>query len=377
MAANKKNVLISLVSDQTLPNVELILEFESFIEHHIFVYTKEKKEQFQWILQATKVKSYEELVIDAFNIEEIEKELRSYPFQDNEYFLNITGGTKIMILAFQEFFKSLGAKIYYLTGKNGEYLKIFPVLGERRLTLHRQITLEEYLLAYGFKFKKGNPLHNAETADRILNYFLNNDVTRFDDVIDQLREKRKKGTTFQENDDIHKFISTIGYKCNSPLKLDSKDVKYLTGEWFEEYVYFKLKEELNLEENQIGTGYKLEKKGTPNEIDVLFVYKNKLFIIECKTSVIDKRFLPDGTINKFKLLPEIIYKSDALRGKFGLFADTSILTLEEIKNEDGSPIQGYETHFKRAELSRIKIISKRDFNSRKPLKELLNISPNN
>jgi hypothetical protein len=50
------------------------------------------------------------------------------------------------------------------------------------------------------------------------------------------------------------------------------------------------------------------------------------------------------------------------------------MTLEEIKNLDGTPAEGYKTHFDRAELSRINILSKQDFKSGTTIKYLLKIN---
>src|SRR5690606_1337273 len=69
-----------------------------------------------------------------------------------------------------------------------------------------------------------------------------------------------------------------------------------------------------------------------NEFDVMFIYNNKFYTIECKTSIINQvvnGLNKDGTI-KFKqsnILGETIYKADYLKNRFGLFAKPVILTL--------------------------------------------------
>ncbi len=370
----RKNILISLVSDQTLPNLELIKEFSGFINEYLFVHSEQTRQQLQWLTKAANITEYKSFSVNAFDISDIETKLKEYDFQDDEYYLNITGGTKLMILTFQEFFKNLGARIYYLTGQNREYIKIFPVIGERKFQLESRITLNEYLLAYGFEIKSSLPIKDFEQAQKILTYFLENNIRNNLSEIEQIRIKRGKNLLFSEFPEIESFIYEIGFKPLDKGKLDKKETKYLSGDWFEEYVYYKIKEELNLNDDEIGTGYNLTKQNTPNEIDVIFVYQHRLYIIECKTSVIENRLMQDGSMKEFKFLPEVIYKSDALRNKFGLQANTSILTLEEIKNEDGTPIEGYITHFDRAELSRINILSKQDFKSGKSIKSLLKIN---
>jgi hypothetical protein len=367
-----RKVLISLVSEQTLPNLELIKEFQGFINDYLFVHSTKTIRETNWIIQATEIKHPVLMEVNPFDIANIESKLKNFNFPDDEYYLNLTGGTKIMILVFHEFFKNLGAKIYYVTGQNCEYLKIFPAIGERNFLFQTNITLEEYLRVYGFDIKKSMPLKSFDQSKNILTFFVKNNMKDYLPVLEKIRMKRGKVLLYEADEQLKRYITAVGFLPNELGKLDKNETKYLSGEWFEEYVYYKIKEELGLNDDEIGTGYNLTKENTPNEIDVLFVFKHKLFIIECKTSVIETRQMPDGTVKDFKLLPEIIYKSDALRNKFGLFSNTSIFTLEEIKNEDGTPIKNYKTYFDRAELSRIHIVSKKEIKSGKSLYALLN-----
>ncbi len=368
-----KNVLISLVSDQTIPNLELIKEFEDHIDQYLFVHSEQTVNQMEWIVKAAQINQYQSIEVNAFDIGDIEEKLKMHSFPDDQYILNITGGTKVMILVFQEFFKNLGAKIFYVTGQNCEYLKVFPAIGQRKLSLKSRINLQEYLTAYGFEIKTSKPLKSYDQSEKLLSFFLTNNIHDFYLPLEKIRNKRDKILNYSEDPELKQFLNELNFVSDDPGKLSKKETKYLSGEWFEEYVYFKIKEELKLKDDEIGTGYNLIKKGAPNEIDVLFVYNNKLYIIECKTSVIETRTMTDGSKKDFKLLPEVIYKSDALKSKFGLFANTSIFTLEQITNGDGSPVKGYETHFDRADLSKIKIITKKDLSSGKPISELLKI----
>ena len=368
-----KSILISLVSDQTIPNVELIKEFGAQITEHLLVHTSQKTDQMQWIIDATKIENYKTLEVNAFDVADIEQKLKSFDFPDGQYFLNITGGTKLMILVFQEFFKNLGARIYYVTGRDCEYVKVFPALGERRFKLQASLSLEEYLTAYGFEIKAGKLMGTEEQANRILEYFLKHPLSDHLSELELIRDNRGKNLSLDGKQELSDFIDRIGFEPVTTGKLSKVETKYLSGEWFEEFVYFKIKKELGLTDSEIGTGYQLKKQGSPNELDILFIYRHQLYIVECKTSVVYYSPQPDGTMRHVKFLPEVIYKSDALRSKFGLFANTSIFTLEEIKNENGTPIKGYETHFQRAELSRINILSKRDFQSGNQLTELLKI----
>ncbi len=376
-----RKILVSLVSDQTIPNVELIKEFREEVTDYLFISTEKMKNQLNWIIEATDITTLAPIIVNPFDIEDIENKLKEYKFEDAEYILNITGGTKLMTIIIEDFFKNIGAKIFYVTGYKKKYLKVFPSIGNRELELKTKLTLKEYLTAYGFKYKETKTYKDYNVAKKIFDFFINKNISDIKKITEPIRIRRKRNMDLDRFSEIIDFLKKINYQFENN-KLNKKDTQYLSGDWLEEYIYYKIKEELALADVEIATGITLTKENTTNEIDIIFIYQHKLFIIECKTSIIDSRKIK--IIRKgeeveeekdIKLLPEIIYKSDALRAKFGLFANTAILTLEEIKNEDNTPIdKAYEGHFERAKLSRIQIISKRDLMNKTNMKELLNIN---
>jgi len=340
-----RKILVSLVSEQTLPNVELIKEFREDIDKYLFISTIKMSSQLKWICDTVELNDFDAIVVNPYDIKDIESKLNEYHFDEAEYILNITCGTKLMTTIVGDFFKNIGAKIYYVTGSNKEYLKVFPAFGERKFKLSKKILLEEYLKAYGFSFKKGSCLKESKVAKDFFSYYIN---------IDEIPS-------------LSDYIQNSKINLESKGKLSKFEVRYLTGDWFEEYVYYKVKEELNLSKDEIGIGYNLNKENVPNEIDVLFVFQNKLYIIECKTSFYETRQVlvkkNNETLEKNidkNLLPEIIYKSDALRTKFGLFANTSVFTLGNIKDDNGEILENLKDHLYRAEISRIQIVGRND-----------------
>jgi hypothetical protein len=372
-----RKILVSLVSDQTIPNVELIKEFDD-IDKYWFISTEKMRNQLQWIIDSTNIKNYEIKEVNPFDPNDIEIKLKEIDFGDDEIILNSTGGTKLMSLVATDFFKNLGSTIYYVTGHNKTYLKVYPNRGKKNFLLKSKLSLKEYLTAYGFSYEETKTFKDVKVSENIFNYYLSIDKDTAYSIFNPIRLHRKK-KMIVENQTHKNFLEKIQYQYENILS--EKDTKYLSGEWLEEYVYYKIKDDLNLADNEIATGINIKKDNTVNELDVIFIFNHKLYIIECKTSIYDKRKIEiikngekkekDKDIN---LLSEIIYKSDALRSKFGLFANTYILTLEEIKNEDGTPKQNLSEHFKRAELSRIKIISRQDLIKEKSIKNILNIN---
>ncbi|MBN2662934.1 MAG: DUF1887 family protein [Bacteroidales bacterium] len=379
-----RKVLVSLVSAETLPNVELIKEFKNDELKYLFISTEQMKAQLSWIIKTLNLinDNYNVIEVNAFDAEDIETKLREYKFDDDEIILNITGGTKLMSLIVNDFFKNTGATIYYVTGQNKQYLKVFPNRGKRKFVLSEKITLKEYLTAYGFDIKENKPYKTANDAENFLKYYTSTDFSILKPITNKLQKRRSNNNTLINSiDGLGNLLNDINFSHSSPDKITRYDVKYLTSDWFEEYVYFKVKNELNLDDDEIGTGYELEKNGVLNEIDVIFVYQHKLYIIECKTSFyrtdnipVEKNGKKDYKPKEINLLAEIIYKSDALRSKFGLFANTSLFTIAPVKDENGDIFQHLEKHLQRAENNRIKIISKQDILSKTTIRELLKIN---
>jgi hypothetical protein len=267
-----------------------------------------------------------------------------------------------MSLAVNDLLRNYNSEIYYLAG-NKSYINIFNSHSQTVNKLRNNLSLEEYLLACGFEIAKNSqPSYEMSAAENIFSYFLNSFDTDLDgEALYQLYPYRNKNLFLTEVPEIETFIARIGFVSENAGKLSKKETKYLTGDWFEEYVFFKL---LNLGlflKNELGTGFQIIKNGVTNEFDVLFIFKDSLQVIECKTSIwLDKA-------HSKTIIGETIYKSDSLKNKFGLFAKTSIFTLSDISSVR------LKTHIDRAIENKIKIFGREDLlDLDETLKKLIN-----
>lgn len=371
--------LVSLVSEQTLPNLELIKEFNGQVDEYIFFHSDKTEKQTNWIIKAARLREEQckRHVIKAFDSNQITELLNSIEFGDKDYILNITGGTKLWIMIFLERFKELGAEIYYLTGHQKGFIKVFPLKGQRMLKLQRHINLTEYLESYGFEIEHKPIVLKNEVTDRMFDFFKENPIEDFRDSLGYFRQLRnqKKFRDITINDmpeHAQKFLDEIQYPVNHNT-INKEDVVILSGEWLELWVYDKIKSEFNLDDCDIATGCVLKKENVQNEMDVIFVLNHQLYTIECKTAVHEEREMPDGTSRRVNILGETIYKSDSLRSKFGLFARSYILTMSELLDENLQPKQDFKMHFDRAELSNISIVSRRKLLQSDRLSEILKI----
>lgn len=373
-----KRILVSLVSAQTIPNVELIKEFGDENTNYLFITTAQMQTQLEWIVKTTKISSHESIQVNAFDQDNIVAQLDNYNFGSGEIILNITGGTKLMSLVINEYFKNLGATIYYLTGHSKTYVKLFPNRGEQRFKLSKKLSLDEYLQANGFDIIKSELSFDYSISETFLKYFTTEDnYIESKSILRKLQGLRglnkNKKIIVDDIVGLSGLLNRLNYKSEKK-ELTKYDARYITGDWFEEYIYYRVKNDLKLDDDEIGIGYKLTKSGVQNEIDVLFVYNHQLYLIECKTSFYDYRLQKDSSEKKINLMGEIIYKSDALQSKFGLLARTYILTLGEMRDDKGNVLQNFKPHIDRAELSKIKIISRKEVLGNLKMKELLKIN---
>ena len=401
-----RTLLVSLVSDQTIPNVQLIKQLNDQATDYFFVTTKgmENKGTRQWIENACGI-SGDIVEVEQFSFSDMEQKLSDYDFEDyDKIIVNLTGGTKTMTLVAYEFFKNIGAEIYYVTGDNNEYIKIFPVKRNNVSTFSNSATLEEYLTAYGFSINP-SPLSGIsfEQSEKIFKAYCTINIMDYADAIRLINSKR--GKTLKEDDynKISDFLHVIEYVPITARCLSKEETKYLSGDWFEEYVGLRIKKELGLSDNDIFVSTELEKSlsqkvkndaqsllgevsevesNNKNEMDVMFMYNNKFYSIECKSSIVAYRTVQrNGAIieRPYNILGETIYKSDSLARRFGLFANTAIFTLtdfvEYCKDDDlgrhKNKVREMEGIINRANLSNIKLIDKKQLKCSDSLFNLL------
>ena len=324
--------------------------------------------------------------------------------------VNLSGGTKVMTMVAEEFFKSIGADMFYVTGKKNEYIQVSPQNTDSVSTFERKLTVSDYLTAYGFTFSKPKPpMYPIGVAEPILELYSsderlleNKDAIRFIN----LQRNKGKGVKAEDFGKVRPLLDGIRFPFQNN-QLSAAEVKYLSGEWLEEYVGLKIKEELNISDEEIfigtnifkevgngreknnsrlllGENANLKNADSKNEMDVMFMYKGVFYSIECKSSVIAYKTVigKDGNpIDKpYNILGETIYKSDSLKNKFGLFPKTTILTLTDLQKywadiEDkglrNNRMREMEDFINRANLSNIKLVDRKMINSAKSIFELI------
>ena len=244
--------------------------------------------------------------------------------KETQYYLNLAGGNRYMTLSVQHVFEEFNTLFFYTQTRENQIVKtifdnsiyddddeVFPIK-------HR-MTLKEYFGLYGLETDLDQPrpqVKDIAYSQHLFTMFSQNMFSHGDyEVLDLLREKYRNWKFIiisqVEHPDkdymtaipnLSKFLNYIGFVPERQGSLQMSEIEYLTGGWFEEYVYSLIKEVLRPDDITMGVHISNGRIRHNNELDVCFIKANKMFVIECKTGM--------SSESKFN---EIVYKVCALK----------------------------------------------------------------
>lgn len=300
------NTVVLLLSKQALPNlsfVKLLKAQNSPIQRYILIGSDftEKNKFHLHLIEALGLKEgeYELWKIDAESYAQAKKDLAQQLAQAQhqaaqKFWLHLTGGTKMMAMAAQDSFKkhskttkSVQLGSYYMPFGGKVLHKIYPQAKSKKIA-QLDFTLKEYFGAYGYKIKPQAPKLSP---------------TQVEEIWTQLQ--------------------TDNFDKSQAIKM-AKLPK--SGDFWEEIIYNFVKQKYQLEEQQIACGLEFKpldgkKRGNEdgNELDIVFLKNDQLYIIECKAlngeGEGQKKF-PGKT-----MVYPAIYKAAALSQNLGLNAN--------------------------------------------------------
>ncbi len=344
-------VHVCLVSDQTIPNMTTILQFQP--EVVVLLYTKGSKLPWQRLKTAICLRglNVDSVLIEAYDINNVVEETTAIikKYRGHEISLNITGGTKIGALGSFQAFYTAGLPIFYVNTAGHEILQVSPCETSQKIAVH--IPAIEYLGLYGFKV--GTFTDSFETIEKrvLATTALTELVTVTDYAIGELNESIQKmcpgGKTAYvaypliirvKNKKLRSAAEVLrdagilsSFSDNEWTIPDKESADYLHGFWFEEYVALCAKkagaDEVLL--NVTGEWATEGKESPRNEFDVMISKGNQLYFISCKTSDPNrKKSNQEESISK-----EYLYELDSLGDRaLGLFGRKMLASARPVTN---------------------------------------------
>lgn len=291
---------------------------------------------------------------DKYTYERICRTINNAIDKNAEYCVNLAGGTRYMALSVQHVFSNYNTKFYYIqTHENLVVKTIFDNSifdnDDEVYPIKYRITLDEYFRVYGLTHDLDTPktiISDEQQAQQMFDLFAQRKLNNSDyKVLDVLREKYRNWKYIDINEVEHavndsmipipnlsKFLNYIKFTPSQKGLLIHEELDYLTGGWFEEYVYHLIKK--NVAPDDIAIGVHIDgvtEIKHNNELDVCFIKNNQLYVIECKSGI-----KSDSMFN------EIVYKVSALKEVLlGLDCHSYIFSLKKDPTGDLKKIAKY------------------------------------
>ncbi len=290
--------------------------------------------------------------IDEFRYELICRTLRNKLSSECRYFVNLAGGTRYMALAVQQAFEDYNSCFYYVNVEDNQIIQskfddsIYND-DDYGFGIRHRMNVTEYLdihdMEHDTKRENLQPIFPLEMARTMLELFTKGGLNQGDfKILEMLRNTYRNChyVNFHEFENrmsknskyvpkIEKLLDRIGLTPKGDNILVREEVEWLTGGWFEEYIYYIVKEAIQPDDIVRGIHIWDEKAyRRRNELDVTFIKNNKLFVIECKTGIETER-----------MFNEIVYKVCALRESLlGISCTSYIFTLKEDAKDTLTPL---------------------------------------
>ena len=360
-----KRILVSLVSEQTIPNILLAAHYKPDVLWFISTGKSEKDRKTECIENTMRLMgllpagdNIEKILVDQDSLVDCMNKIDTLIDKvdgEVEYIVNITGGNKVMALAAYDIFREIGQKViidYMPLGRN-EVIQFFPRKKPIKIFhVHERLNVEEYLSSYGFKIQNKDKLQaikSRSSSRRDGSIWILNNYEQLKGLLGflyrQLGDKRKR-VRYRMIATYDRSLSAIEKEMFTRNRFEIQDriinkdltkdeIVYLTGGWFEEYVFnqvYELVQDGTIDDAMMGV--KIESmSGASNDLDIVFVRNNVLHHIECKT-------LGEGDKEK-GIIRDTVYKRGAISTLLGKVEKSIFTTLDQISEPVSQRAQDY------------------------------------
>ena len=298
----------------------------------------------------------EENSIDAIN-NGLQNAFKKHP--NDEWIINLTGGTKPMSIGAYEFSKNKGLKTLYIA--EGNQHEAIDLLGGPSVPIDHKLSTAEFLAGYGFDVLNSGSLAKSEEGARQLidiasllaKHNEDPDLRGFLGRLQDFKEAKikldkrdweKNGFVLSEEDDVFlndevlrtkiasKFgLCAIGSKLTG--RLDRHAAEFLTGKWLEVFIWSLLLSfvDKGIWDHHLGVSAGGKGAGENNDLDISFMRNQSLCIVECKTGGQEHDPEADG----------VLYKIEAVKsGPRALRVETYLATTSDnIKDNSNGGIK--------------------------------------
>ena len=334
---------LCLVSAQATPNLLPVLDENWRPQRVVLACSAQMKEAAQNLRHVIQTKGGGVLVDlldlpDAYDYAALSDAFLSYLAEhvDENIALNVTGGTKLMAVAAQEVFRSEGKPVFYVNLESDEVL----VIGEKASSqpLRAKLKVHEMLRAHGYSVStQQQPQIGRELRDltaRLIDHVASAGralgalnalarAARDNNLRTELTPSQQDSRALGEIVALFADAGLLRQQGSALIFKSEESRSFANGGWLEAHVFEVLQSLRSQVEgvSDVAMGVRVSFAGAAakpqgndkNEIDVAFLYRNTLHLIECKTANLAQA----GNADDSKAT-EAIYKMESLQKLGGL-----------------------------------------------------------
>lgn len=317
------DVHIMLVSAQAAPNLLPALDPDLKPREAVLLVStpmRERADALERVLQEAKVRTTREPLDNEHDYHALSARLLDLAASrgGQSIALNVTGGTKLMALAAQSIAHEAGWPVFYVDVDTDEVIWI----GANARPPHRlteQLRLRHYLAAYGFDSEKREPPrlppgHHDLIQTLLLQIgSLEAPLAQLNWLTQQAQDRRSLSVELDDRQRDSIGLNTLlrNFEDADLLRVeagrlsfsDTASRDYVKGGWLERHIFATVcqcKDDLGIRDQ--AANLELKDRGSlSNELDIAFMARNRLFVIECKTARMDRPEAPKANDTLFKL----------------------------------------------------------------------------
>ena len=278
-------------------------------------------EALEHVLRETGVKTQRVMLDNEHDFNALERNLLDLATQreGQHIALNVTGGTKLMALAAQSIAEAAGWDVFYVDVDTDEVIWLGKNAPPRR-KLTEQLRLRHYLMGYGYRLRGGIQRPQVAPRQQTLIDTLLMQIGSLEKPLAQLnwlaQSAEDKGRLDVELDPQQQDSRSLEallrhFEDAGVLRIDGarlsfngkNQLDFAKGGWLEHHVFHtvsRLTGELGIRDKAANLEV-TDANDVRNELDVAFMARNRLFLIECKTARMDKPEAPKANDTLFKL----------------------------------------------------------------------------
>lgn len=345
------DIHVCLVSAQAAPNLLPVLDEKLRPKEVILLVTEamnEKAGNLQSVIQPTGIKVRIEPFSSTGDFQAMQEQLENLikPYPSGKVALNVTGGTKWMAITAQEVFRFNNRPVFYVDIESDRVLFLDSNILPIQITA--KIKVESYLKAYGYQILNEQRSCGLTARHRDFCQQMILHVTEWEFALGQLNRLAKEA---ERNDKLQASLSLLEkhdnhlerllkecqsaqilnyYPSDNKIEFINDQTRFFAnGGWLEEFINSQLNElkaEGILQDNS-HLNLKIASAKSSNEIDVAFMAKNRLHLIECKTKRLSGQHTgSSGT--------ESLYKLDSISDLGGLTTKAMLVSYRSLGKAD-------------------------------------------